>query len=81
MVISSYIIDFSNAKASTYSASGGKNPDFLYFQAAKRKICCFFLVAATALGPSSKDAPRKSVLTALKIIEIQNGKLSVVKKQ
>ena len=41
----------------------------------------FFLVVATALGPSSKDAPRKSVLTALKIIEIQNGKLSVVKKQ
>ena len=26
MVISSYIIDFVNAKASTYSASGGKNP-------------------------------------------------------
>ena len=30
MVLSSYIIDFSNAKASTYSASGGKNPYFLY---------------------------------------------------
>ena len=26
MVISSYIIDFLNAKASSYSASGGKNP-------------------------------------------------------
>ena len=57
-----------------------KNISFLYFQDAKRKIH-FFQVAPTALGPPPLKSSQNLELDPLKIVEIQNGRLSVVKKQ